>query len=42
MITTVVNHNPPKKVQGLTNNDGLGFSVGDDILQFAISIEQDN
>ena len=30
---------PPKKNQGMTNNVGLTFSVGDTIPQFTISIE---
>ena len=32
----------PKKLQGMTNNVWLAFSVGDTTPQFAISIEQDN
>jgi hypothetical protein len=32
----------PPKSQGMTNNVGLTFSVGDTILRFTISIEQDN
>ena len=32
----------PKKLQGITNNIGLTFSVGDTIPRYAISIEQDN
>ena len=32
----------PQKLQGLANNVGLTFSVGDTILKFTISIEQDN
>jgi hypothetical protein len=35
-------HNPPKKLQGMTNNVGLTFSVGDIIPQFTINIEQDD
>ena len=36
----IVNPYPPpkKKVQGMTNNVGLKFSVGDTIPQFTISI----
>jgi hypothetical protein len=33
---------PNKKLQGMTNNVGLAFSVGDTTSQFTISIEQDN
>jgi hypothetical protein len=33
---------PPKTLQGMTNNGGWTFSVGDTILQFAINIDQDN
>ena len=33
---------PQKKLQGMTNNVGLTFSVGDTIPRFTISIEQDN
>ena len=33
---------PNKKLQGMTNNVGLTFSVGDTIPRFTISIEQDN
>jgi hypothetical protein len=32
----------PNKLQGLANNVGLTFSVGDIILRFTISIEQDS
>ena len=32
---------PPKKLQGLANNVGLAFSIGDNTPQFTISIEQD-
>ena len=40
-------HSPPPKKkqktkQGMTNNVGLTFSVGDTIPRFTISIEQDN
>jgi hypothetical protein len=34
-------YNPPKKIQGMTNNVGLTFSVGDTMAGFTISIEQD-
>ena len=37
-----INLYPPKKLQGMTNNVGLTFSVGDAIPQFTISIEQDD
>jgi hypothetical protein len=30
-----------KNLQGMTNNVGLAFSVGDIIMQFIISVEQD-
>jgi hypothetical protein len=33
---------PKKKLQGMINNVGLRFSVGDTILWFKISIDQDN
>ena len=33
---------PPKKIQGMTNNVGLTFSVGDTIQWFTISIKQGN
>ena len=33
---------PSKHLQGMTNNIGLIFSVGDTTPQFTISIEQDN
>jgi hypothetical protein len=32
----------PKKLQGMTNNVGLTFSVGDTIPRYTISIEQGN
>ena len=35
-------YNPSRNSQGMTNNVGLTFDVGDAILQFTISIEQDN
>ena len=35
-------YNPPKSLQGITNNIGLTFSVGDTIPQFTTSIEQGN
>ena len=35
-------YNPPKYLQGMTNNVGLTCSVGDTIPGFTISIEQDN
>ena len=37
-----VNLLSPKDSQGMTNNVGLTFSVGDTTPQFTISIEQDN
>jgi hypothetical protein len=33
---------PPKTLQGVINNVGLTFSVGDTILRFTISIELNN
>ena len=33
---------PAKKLQGMTNNVRLTFSVGDTISHFTISIEQKN
>ena len=41
-ICNTVTHNPPKDLQGMTDNVGLTFSVCDTTLQFPISIEQDN
>ena len=38
----VSNYNPPENFQGMTNNVGLTFSVGDTILQFTINIKQEN
>jgi hypothetical protein len=38
----IVFYNAPKKLQGMTNNVGLAFSVGDTTHQSTISIEQDN
>ena len=38
----IVNLNPAKKSQGVTNNVGLPFNVGDTTTRFMISIEQDN
>ena len=35
-------YNPPKNLQGMTNNVELTFSVGDTTPRFRISIEQDN
>jgi hypothetical protein len=35
-------YNILKILQGMTNNVGLTFSVGDTIQWFTISIEQDN
>ena len=35
-------HKPPQQSKGMTNNVGLTFSIGDTILRFTISIEQDN
>ena len=32
----------PLNLQGITNNVGLAFSVGDTILRFTLTIEQDN
>jgi hypothetical protein len=32
----------PKNLQGITNNVGLTFNVGDTLPRFMISIEQDN
>ena len=37
-----VNVETPHKLQGVTNNVGLTFSVGDTILWLTISMEQDN
>ena len=42
VIATLQNYNPSKKLQGMTNNVGLTFSVGDATPRFTISIEQDN
>ena len=39
---TIYIYNPPKTLQGMTNNVGLAFSVGDTIQQFTLSIEHDN
>ena len=39
---SMIIYNPPKKNQGMINNVGLAFSVGNTTLQFTISIEQDN
>ena len=33
---------PPNVLQGMTNNVGLAFSVGDTIPWFTISMEQDD
>ena len=38
----IVNLKSPKKLQGMTNNIGLRFSVDDTIPGLTISIEQDN
>jgi hypothetical protein len=35
-------YNHPKKLQAMTNNVGLTFSVGDTTLWFTISIGQEN
>jgi hypothetical protein len=35
-------YNPPKHLQGMTNNVGLTFSVGDTIARFTISSELDH
>ena len=34
-------YNPPKSLQGMTNNARLTFSVVDTILWYTISVEQD-
>ena len=39
-ILLICNH--PIVLQGMTNNVGLRFSVGDTIPWFTINIEQDN
>ena len=39
-ICNIYNH--PKTLQGMTNNVGLTFSVGDTTPWFTNSIEQDN
>ena len=41
-ICNIEKYNPPKHLQGMTNGVGLESSVGDTILRFTISIEQDN
>ena len=38
-ICNTVNVSSPPKLQGMTINGGLTFSVGDTILRFAISVE---
>ena len=38
----IVIDNPPKNLQGLTNNVGLRFTVGDTLLRFTISVGEDN
>ena len=38
----IVIDNPPKNIQGLTNNVGLRFTVGDTLLRFTISVGEDN
>ena len=35
-------YNPPENLQGMTNDVGLTFGVGDTTPWFTISIEQDN
>jgi hypothetical protein len=35
-------YDPPKSSQGMRNNVGLTFSVGDPTPQFTFDIEQDN
>ena len=35
-------YNSLKKLQGMTNNVGITFGVGDSALQFTVSIEQNN
>jgi hypothetical protein len=44
VIATILNYKSPpqKKLQGITMNAGLTFSVGDATLGCAIGIEQDN
>ena len=42
VIATLYIYNHPENLQGMTNNVGFRFSVGDMIPQFTISIEQDN
>jgi hypothetical protein len=43
IIATLLIYNPTDLfLQGMTNDVGLTFSVGDTILWFTISIEQDN
>ena len=37
----IVNLKHPKNLQGMTNNVGLTFSIGDTIPQFTTSIEHD-
>jgi hypothetical protein len=41
-ITATPKYVIPKKLQGMTNNVGLTFNVGDTLPWFMISIEQDN
>ena len=36
------NYNIVENLQEMTNNVGLAYSVGDTILRFTLSIEQDN
>ena len=41
VIATLKIYNPPTTFQGMTSTIGLIFSVGDTVLRFTISIEQD-
>jgi hypothetical protein len=40
-ICNIVNLLSFKKLQGMINNDGVTFSIGETIPRFTISIEQD-
>ena len=40
-ICNIVVYNPPQNLQGMTNDVGLKFCVGDTTPQFTISMEQD-
>ena len=42
IIATCKSIIPQEKLQGMTNDVGLAFSVNDNISRFRISVEQDN